>query len=107
MKVSGIHASCLSSDSVIGAIEKAIDEGVLHDTDYMMSVYRNIYYGLRDSFNIDDSGRIPYNYDELMENLPAFSGTPEKEKKAKLQRKFRRTYLAYEQLQDKYDALKE
>ena len=102
-----VDIDSISAEKILSTLQDAIEKGVQHDKEYLMSVYRNIYYGLRDSFNIDDTGKEPFGYEELLENLPPFTGTPEKEKRIKLERKFRRTYKTYNTLFENYENLKE
>lgn len=101
-----IEAADLTPDKILDTVEKAMEGGVQHDKDYLMSVYRNIYCGLRDSLCIDDSGRTVYTYDELIANMPQYKGTTEKEKQLKLKRKFRRIYRTYNENFDKIESLK-
>ena len=67
-------------------------KGTERDRDFMMSVYENLYTAMRDS--LGGNGE-PYTYEELLENIPPFEGTDEKEVRLKLERKFRRAYEGY------------
>ena len=71
-----------------------LSEGVKHDEDYLVSVYRCLFRALKEQIR-PDSGAEPYTCQELIGQLPVYEGTSEKEYEAKLVRKFRRAYEQY------------
>ena len=87
LEVEGITAA-----KVMETLEKAMEEGVNQDEDFLMSVYRTLFNGIK---NVMEKEGEAYTYEELMENMPLFEGTSEKEKQLKLERKFRRAYENY------------
>lgn len=87
----------VNPEKIADMIDLAINEGVNYDRDYCMSVYENIYLGLSETLGIRPAGSM-YTFDELTQELPAYPGTDEKEKKAKIRRKFRRVYQNYNNL---------
>lgn len=93
-----IEVSDISPQQLIVSLEKAMDEGVSFDEDYIMSVYRNIYYGLKESLGIGDTAGEPYSFEELTSLIPVYEGTSDADKATKLRRKFRRIYSNYNQL---------
>ena len=87
-------------------IDRIIEEGVHQDEDFLMSVYKNIYSGLRDSFGFDKRDDEVYSFEELLANLPKYKKTSKKEAEKKLRRKFRRTYDTYNQQFTQYEKVK-
>lgn len=101
-----LEADQISAKAIMDKIEKVMEEGVTQDSEFMMSVYRNIYCGLRDSFKIDKKDEEMWSFDELIKNLPAYKKTSKKETQKKLRRKFRRIYDNYNQQFTKIEKLK-
>ncbi len=100
--------------SAEGIVEKAAqilehNEGVEKDRDYLMSVYNTLFYGIRGIVCMSEAGADeagikdlkPYEYKELLENIPPYKGTTPEEYDEKLQRKFRRAYGKYNELFEK------
>lgn len=87
-----VEVADLRADVLVSKVEEALEEGIEKDQDYLVSVYRYLYTGIRKALGLDGEGKPPYTYEELIDNLPAFEGTSEKEKINKLRRKFRRIY---------------
>ena len=98
-----IPAEEIGIKRVADDLEKAMAEGVEHDHGFQLSVYRYLFTGIRDA--LQKTGE-PYTYEELLENLPPFEGTDEKEARLKLERKFRRAYEGYNKRQEKNAKLK-
>lgn len=96
-----IETDQLSPQLVVDKIEQILSEGVKKDEDYLISVYRYLYSGIKNVLRPDDTLSKPYSYNELIENLPCYKGTSKKELDLKLNRKFRRTYEKYNNLFDK------
>jgi len=91
--VDGIQAK-----DVVLKLEQAMQEGVNKDQEYLMSVYTTLFNGIKNILFSDDTDISPYSYEELLDNLPPFEGTSEKEAKEKLKRKFRRVYLKFNEV---------
>ena len=108
-KVRGFYDSTGYSDRIIELMdfdaetiadraEAALKQGVRNDEEYYMSVYRNIFSGLRDSLENADRSAEMYSFDELVSAMPPYEGTSEEEKNIRLRRKFRRIYNNFDQL---------
>lgn len=82
----------LSAAAVADKLEQIMDEGVVKDEDFRMSVYHSLFYGIQGALGLEGDGISPYSYRELLDKLPVYRGTSEKEREEKLKRKFRRTY---------------
>ncbi len=82
---------------VVPALEKAMAEGVVKDTDFLMSVYETLFSGIK-GVVAPESDAVPYTYEELRRELPRYSVTTEEEYRAKVTRKLRRTYENYQKL---------
>lgn len=95
-----IEVENLNPQSVVKKIGEIIDEGVKKDNDYLWTVYNTIFNGLKNIINPEEHVKA-YNYEELLENIPGYEGTTEKEFDIKLKRKFRRTYEKYNSLFEK------
>lgn len=95
-----------SAGLVVDKIEQSIAEGVDHDTDLMASVYTSLYEGLRRLLK-PETASSPLPYPALLDKLPPFSGTTPREREAKLERKFRRTYLKFNTVTEQNAKLKE
>jgi polysaccharide pyruvyl transferase WcaK-like protein len=96
-----IPTTDLNASHIIDKLEKAMDEGVAKDESFMLSVYNTLFEGIRSTLCPDDTVTQPYTYEELLENLPHYSGTSKNEANEKVKRKFRRTYLKYNELATK------
>lgn len=92
-----VQVADLNAPYLAEKITKAMEEGVQKDEDYLLTVYTTLFNGIKNVFR-PDSSAVPYTYAELMEKLPPFPGTSEFETDEKLKRKFRRTYLKYNDL---------
>lgn len=87
-----IETKDISAKLVAERLEQIIEEGVVKDEEFLMSVYTSLFNGIKRAVGLEESEISPYSYKELMEKLPAYEGASEKEKEEKLKRKFRRTY---------------
>lgn len=101
-----IETEGISAAAIIEKLEQAISEGIKKDEDFLMSVYNTLFYGMKHALNLSDS-RQPYTYSELLQKLPAYSGTSPKEGEEKLKRKFRRTYKTYNDRFERNESQKE
>lgn len=97
-----LYVENLVPSCVADKLEQAIDEGIQKDESFIMSVYHTLFQTIRDIIT-PDSTAVPYTLAELSEQLPPYKGTSAKEQQAKLCRKFRRTYRAYNEAFDKLD----
>ncbi len=111
-KVPGFYDSMGYSDRVVGCadltakhvadvLEDAIRGGVVKDTEYMYRLYTNLFEGIRDSLCPVKAGARPYTMEELTQRLAPYRGTKDAEMKLKLERKFKRIYDKYNDLQRK------
>lgn len=80
--------------SILSTLDSAIQEGVAKDEDYLYSVYRTLFEGVKAVLAPDEAVE-PFQMEEVLETLPRYSGTSEKEYRAKVQRKMRRSYEYY------------
>lgn len=80
------------AEAIVGKLEKAMEEGIEKDQDYLMSVYQSLFFGVKDIVCGKDCDIQPYEYETLLEMIPRFAGTSENEQYLKLTRKFRRAY---------------
>ncbi len=83
-----------TAEDIVPALEKAMAEGVQKDEAFLMSVYQTLFSGLKAIFAPGSEAR-PYTFAELQRELPRYAGTSEKEYRAKVTRKLRRTAEAY------------
>lgn len=83
-----------TASQVVGALEKAMAEGVTKDESFLMSVYETLFAGLKDVFAAGLE-REPYGYAALRESLPPYAGTTPAMYAVKLEKKARRAQAAY------------
>lgn len=89
----------LTAQKIVEKTEQAMAEGVPVDREYQMSVYRTLFYGMKNIICPDaDDG--PYDYAELMRSMKTFEGTSEQGREEKLRNKFRRIYRKCNMLYD-------
>lgn len=93
-----IEVQDFTPEKIADAAEEALKQGLKFDEEYCMSVYRNIFCGLRDSMGIGDNERKIYSFGELIAAIPPYEGTSQEERDIRLRRKFRRLYNNFEQL---------
>ncbi|MCL2013537.1 MAG: polysaccharide pyruvyl transferase family protein [Oscillospiraceae bacterium] len=91
-----------NGELLVAALEDAIENGVKKSPGYLMSVYGTLFKAFKEIFPADKKTE-PYSYEALLKKIPEFAGTPRREKKAKLRRKFLRTYRSYNKLQNKLE----
>ena len=94
-----------NADCIMEKLELSMKKGVKKDKDYLYTVYRSLFDGLKRIILGEDDTTEPYTYEQLMDKIPAFMGTPDKEKELKLKRKFRRTYNTCNDRLDKNEKL--
>ncbi len=121
MKVQGFYDSIGYGDRVVAAenltaahvadkLEKAMQEGVHQEKEFMMSVYEYLFMGFQNVLKKKYKkvrGKKAWSYEKLLKNLPPFSGTSENEANAKLERKFRRTFNSFSGKEKTIKKLKE
>lgn len=95
----------ITAEKIVAKLEQIIQDGVNKDPEFLMSVYNTLFYGIRDALELSDQTE-PYDYEELLLQLPPYAGTSVKEQQEKLQRKFRRAYGAYNSRVDTIKSLK-
>ncbi len=95
-----IQVADLNAENVADRLEQAMSEGIKKDTDYLLSVYTTLFAGIKNAC-YPDSDAVCYTYDELLLNLPPASATSKNEASEKIKRKFRRTYLKYNEVSAK------
>ncbi|MBK7820153.1 MAG: polysaccharide pyruvyl transferase family protein [Tessaracoccus sp.] len=84
-----------SADEVVPALETAMAEGVHKDIAFLMTVYESLFSGIR-SVVAPDNAVAPYSHDQLRAELQRYPGTTPQEYRAKVTRKLRRAYEAYQ-----------
>ena len=87
-----IDVETTGAKEIVEKVEEAVTQGIHKDKEYLMTIYQTLFYGIKNSLNLSETGEQPYDYEMLINNIPLFEGTSEKEKEAKLKRKFRRIY---------------
>lgn len=83
-----------NAHSVVSTLDTALKGGVRKDDDYLYSVYRTLFEGVKGVLAPNDVIE-PFTIEQVFEVLPRYSGTSEKEYRAKVQRKLRRSYEYY------------
>ncbi|MDO5410025.1 MAG: polysaccharide pyruvyl transferase family protein [Lachnospiraceae bacterium] len=96
-----IDINGITSTKIIEKVESAIEQGINKDIDYLASVYNAMFYGFQKILRPEHSEFLPYSYEELLQNIPPYSGTTAGEQGEKLKRKFRRIYSTYNELFEK------
>ena len=95
-----VHVENTSVEAMVEKIEKAMEQGVNKDREYLVSVYHTLFRGIQKSLNLHTELN-PYSYEELVNKIPSYEGTSESEQDEKIKRKFRRTYGKYNDLFEK------
>lgn len=101
-----VETEGINGTDLVAKLKGVMAEGVQHDEEYLLTVYRMLFDALRPIAKPDHPEIAAYNYDELVKNLVVFQGTSDKEKGEKVKRKFRRTYGKYNDLSDANRELK-
>lgn len=101
-----ISTEGITAAAVADKLEAVMQEGVCKEEDFLVSVYHTLFDGIKNTLFADSEAQ-PYNYQEILENLPPYKGTSSKEREAKLRRKFRRAYRIYNERFDKNIRLQE
>lgn len=79
---------------VVSAMEAALKSGVQKDASYLYTVYKSLYDGVKEAVAPDDASTA-YSLEEVFEAVPRFVKTSQREYRAKVQRKLRRSYEFY------------
>ncbi len=82
----------LTSDEIFTKIEQILDEKVVKDEAYIMSVYQHLFYGIKKALGLNNMNNEPYDYNDLSQNIPAYQAVSWRENQKRLKRKFRRIY---------------
>lgn len=84
-----------SAEEVVPALERAMVQGVDRDEEFLMSVYKTLFEGIK-GVVAPDSTNEPYSYEQLKTSLPPQPATTATQYKHRVQIKFRRTYEHYQ-----------
>ena len=102
-----LDVTASSPAEIVKSLVTAFEAGVSHDREYMMSVYTNIFYALRDSLGIISAEDVEvFSFDELTSVIPHYPGTSAEEQRRKDIRKLRRTYEKFNDRTDELGALR-
>ena len=102
-----IERESFEAETIVDRLEKAMEEGITKDEEYLMSVYRTLFSGVKEVICGEDTDIQPYDYETLLETIPKFDGTSKDEQNEKLKRKFRRAYETCNKRFDDNQMLKE
>lgn len=80
------------ASEIVAKLEEAMTNGIVKNKEYLFTVYHYLFQGIQKSLNLAENNMKEYDYDELVENIPLYEGTSNKEQQEKLKRKFRRIY---------------
>lgn len=83
-----------NAESIMSTLDSAIKGGVVKDEDYLYSVYRTLFEGVK-TVLAPDAVVEPFRMEQVAEAIPRYKGTSETEYRAKVQRKLRRSYEHY------------
>lgn len=79
----------------VSQLQKAIEEGIKKDSDYIDSVYTSLLNGLALCLNINKSSYKAFSGEELINHLYKYPGTSLKMERDKVRRKLARVYRTY------------
>lgn len=102
-----IEREYFEAEVIVDRLERAMEEGITKNEDYLMSVYRALFSSLKEIICGEDKDIQPYDYKTLLETIPKFAGTSKGEQDEKLKRKFRRVYELCNKRLDDNQMLKE
>ena len=75
----------ITAEKLADKLDQILSEGVKKDPEFLMSVYKTLFCGIRDALSL--SGDLkPCTYEELLQQLPVYPGTSEPELEEKLKR---------------------
>lgn len=86
-----------TAGEVIPVLQKAMEEGVSKDEEFLASVYDTLFSALK-AIVAPESDVQPYTFAQLQTKLPPYPGTTAKQYRAKYNTKLRRTYENYQKL---------
>lgn len=89
-----IKTADFNASQVIDSLEKAMQEGVQQNIDFLYSVYVSLFDKIKDQLGGKDK-ILPYTYEQTVEEIEPFEGTTVEEAEEKLCRKTRRCYNNY------------
>lgn len=90
-----------SPEKIVSKLDEIIGTKPKRDPQFRMSVYNTMFDGLQEVLSeggVIKEKRIPYTYEELLQNMVLYEGTSEKKKEKYILRKLRRTYEGYNKL---------
>lgn len=93
-----LKADTVDASFVVRALLRAIDKGVAKDRDYVESVFKTLVEGFAACIGYDKAEYNVFEREELYKELATYSGTTTRAKDQKIERKFRRSYRAYNEL---------
>lgn len=102
-----MEACALDAGKTADRLAEAMSRKIEKDGDYLMSVYRYLFDGIKKTLNGIGKDAAPYELEELSGHMPAYNGTTEQEQKEKLERKFRRMYETLNQRAEQNRSLKQ
>lgn len=79
------------ASTIVDKLEEAMEQKIVKDSDYLITVYQYLFRGIQNALELNKEA-VPYDYEALVQNIPAYKGTTRKEQTEKLKRKFRRIY---------------
>ncbi|MBE5882472.1 MAG: polysaccharide pyruvyl transferase family protein [Lachnospiraceae bacterium] len=82
----------LTGKDILDKLQTIQTEEIQKDSDYLISVYRHLFYGIKKALRLEDMNQEPYNFDELSEHIPPYETVSGPENRRRLKRKFRRIY---------------
>ena len=86
----------MRADFITDRLEEAMNEGVQRDTDFLMSNYRYLFEGIKNTF-CPSNNSAAYSYQELVKHLPLYSGS---DLKSKMDCKLSRIYVGLNSISD-------
>lgn len=95
------------ADAIADGLEQAMAEGIQKDKEYLISVYRTLFTGIRNVLCPEKQDLEAYSYEELIAAIPTYKGTSADERERKLTRKSRRVYDLCNRRLDQNTELKE
>ena len=92
----------VSSEALLDELEKAMQEGVVQDKGYLWSVYRTLYSGFVEAFELKGKSAELYSEEEVETCINRYPGTSAEERDEKITRKLARCYRKYNDVQIKH-----
>lgn len=93
-----------SPKHIMDKLEAAMAEGVSQDPEFVCSIYNSLFTVMKQQF-CPDNDAVAYDYEKLMQELPAYAGTTPEESHTKLVQQSRRCYKNFNKLEQKHKNL--